>query len=174
MPTSTPRSPLMPVEVTYHVEDKPTPAINVKLYVAGNDFWPRPFFDLPESRVDGTVPIGNTTAEALLDTAYNITQQDFWQEAEARATSLGLGDIEQQGRSGGWLALTDPRLVGLLEDAPNGRRREAREFVEGYRALREWAEGFLADAPRRVASLAQQLAMDELGERAAKRMFASV
>jgi hypothetical protein len=36
----------------------------------------------------------------------------------------------------------------------------------------EWADAFIADAPRKVADLAQQYAMDEAGEPAALRMFA--
>jgi hypothetical protein len=160
--------------VTFH-DDRP--AINVKLHLAGLEFWPESFARLPFSNWPPNTdiqPVGKTTAGDIVDAAYNIVQQDFWHDAQARATELGLGEIEQGGRSGGWLEL--PGLVGRLpcpEHQPMGTICDDEiEALAGYASLREWAYDFLHTAPIRVRDLAEQIAMDELGQRPAQRMFA--
>lgn len=147
----------MSTQVTYHADgyEPARPAINVKVYAAGLDFWP-PTID---NRVDDV--------DRCVAAAYERVQSDFWQAAEEIATQRGLGYIEQAGRSGGWLVFeTDPNYLSA-DSAPLGRE----EWLAGYRSMVEWADAYIADAPRKVRALAQQLAMDEAGESAAKRMF---
>lgn len=142
------------------------PAINVKCYAAGLDFWP----PTPDNRVDA---IDRHVAEA-----YDRVQSDFWQAAQEIATQRGLGEITQEGRSGGWLVIehgdpddmSDCYYHGDECDDPEdvehvaARKQERADWLAAYRALAEWAETWIADAPRKVRDLAQSLAMDAAGE----------
>jgi hypothetical protein len=108
-------------------------------------------------------------AADLIGVAYDRIVSDFWQAATEIAQQKGLGEIEQRGRSGGWLVFTecDPTDPAHWKEAG-----EITEWLAGYRSMVEWADAWIADAPRKVAALAQQLAMDEAGEPAARRFFA--
>lgn len=201
--------------VAYHVEDgEGRPAIRVRDYHAGMDYivaLERLIGPLPESDDDP----GRDDFRAV---AYDRIRELFWHDAATLAEELGLGPIEQQGRSGGWLILTDGRDPESMEDdhicrcghwqtehyAPEanepggcegcfagkhedtlhifaldpeqdtlaeiaGRGGEPsawprHAWLEGYRKLRDWCESYIADAPAKVARLAQSLAIDAAGE----------
>ncbi len=100
-------------------------------------------------------------------------QSDFWQAAEQIATERGLGEIVQEGRSGGWLVFTQYDPIEDPTDDDKDPEVRAR-WLTGYSAMVEWADAWIADAPRKVRNLAQSLAMDEAGEGAARRMFATL
>ena len=136
------------------------PAINVKVHAAGLDFWP----PTPGNIVDAV--------DRHVGAAYERVQSDFWQAAQEIATQRGLGEIAQEGRSGGWLVFLDYDPIEDPTDDDKDPEVRAR-WLTGYAAMTEWAEAFIADAPRKVRELAQSLAMDEAGERAALRMFAT-
>ena len=72
----------------------------------------------------------------------------------AYAAELGLGPIECEGRSGGWLAIveTDP------QDMDNKAQRMA--WLARYRDLRDWCEEKIADAPAATAALMLDMAAD--------------
>jgi hypothetical protein len=147
--------------VTYH-DGKP--AINVKDRHSGMDFVialerlvGSASFVLGES-VDCRYP------ETLRDAAYERIVSDFWQAAEQIAQERGLGTIYQDGRSGGWLVIDADPTHGGEDDADP-------EWLASYRALGEWADAYIADAPAKTASLAQAWKLDELGAGPARRMF---
>lgn len=155
--------------VVYHSDfDGPgRPAINVKDRHSGMDF-----VHAVESLIGGPASgllgesVNGRYPDALRDVAYEITRERFWREAEAIAEPV-LGTIHAEGRSGGWLVLDDDPTNG-------GDERPSREWLAEYRDLVAWSEAFIAEAPAKVAALAQQLAMDEIGRGAARRMFAFV
>lgn len=151
--------------VAYHAERAvwtERPAINVKVYAAGLDFWP-PTFD---NRVDA--------ADRCVAEAYDRVQSDFWQAASEIADQNGLGEITQEGRSGGWLVFTSPGTLNALDPSEDNEcpPEIVRETLAGYRSMVAWADAWIADAPRKVRDLAQQLAMDLAGQSAGERMFA--
>lgn len=152
-------------KVAYHVEDgEGRPAINVKDHNGGEAY------AIAIQRLVGPVlaeRIGSDNERSPSSIAYDRITSDFWQTAEEIAMQRGLGEITQEGRSGGWLVFIDGPYI--LESGPTQRI----EWLAGYRAMVEWAEAWIADAPRKVAALAQQLAMDEAGEPAARRMYGS-
>src|SRR5688500_16538314 len=76
------------------------PAINVKCH--GFD---RAAFDT----LADNPTIGHNEAGSLFDFATELVARSWWEDAENTARSLGLGEIEQEGRSGGWLVFTDGR-----------------------------------------------------------------
>jgi hypothetical protein len=160
--------------VHYHADglyETGRPSIDVKDYHTGEDYWPPEF-----SRGIVRMSMG-ARSEAIVRAAYERVQSDFWQAAQEIAEQNGLGEIAQEGRSGGWLVFTDgrdPQEPGTLNDADtlHGAGYTVKDWLAGYRSMVEWADAFIADAPRKVRDLAQQLAMDEAGEPAARRMFA--
>jgi hypothetical protein len=170
----------MTVSVAYHSDDyRPArPAVNVKVHVPGADYWPDVFRSVPPIAPDGL--IGDY--EPLVEEAHDRIRARFWQDAQGMADSLGLGPIEQEGRSGGWLVLVgagDPALM----DCPNAGEdhfcdpcdafeSQRADWLAAYRLLFTWCADQVREAPARVAALAQQLAMDEIGVEPARRMFA--
>ena len=159
----------MSTAVTYHNAEAfgpARPAINVKDHHSGMDF----VIALQRLVGDAAVVLGESVncryPETLRDIAYERVVSDFWQSAEHIARERGLGMIYQEGRSGGWLVIDNDPTHGGDDDAPP-------EWLAGYRAMTEWADAWIADAPRKVAALAQSIAMDELGAPAAARMFAT-
>lgn len=161
--------------VAYHVEDGAgRPAINVKDHNGGTAYTialQRAVGPAVAERLRGRDDQG-TGPYAI---AYERIVSDFWQAAEEIATQRGLGEITQEGRSGGWLVFTsyDPQNPSGCDDCGGSETEaEVREWLAAYRSMVEWAETWIADAPRKVAALAQQYAMDEAGEAAARRMFA--
>jgi hypothetical protein len=178
----------METNVHYHVEDGiGRPAIDVKDHHSGMDFVfaVERLIGGPASGLLGE-SVNAVYPSTLRDIAYERIVSDFWQAAEEIATQRGLGEITQEGRSGGWLVFTDGRDPRMMsggewrdpEDAdPDDAYvqiaiEERAEWLAGYRSMVEWADAWIADAPRKVAALAQQYAMDEAGEPAARRMFA--
>lgn len=181
--------------VSYHRDGfgPARPAVNVKVYTSHQVMLP-PGFE--RAYDNGTTRLPE--ADRLINAAWDQLQERFWQDAAGMADSLGLGPIEQEGRSGGWLVLTDGRdpqdpttlrnVCGLCltcwplprssgtechdDECPCHGERAAKEWLAAYRKLSGWCAKQVAAAPARVAALAQQLAMDELGAEPARRMFA--
>lgn len=154
----------MTTTVTYHSDGYAAarPAINVKCRTAGADCWP-PAGIFPEA---GTPGENDQDYDALVGTAYERVQSDFWQAASEIATQRGLGEITQEGRSGGWLVLTDPPFTH--EEYPDV---PCEEWLAAYTALHDWCDREVAAAPDRVKALAHQYGMDRVGYPAARRMF---
>jgi hypothetical protein len=141
-----------PVSVAYHSDYlRPgRPAINVKV---------RPFhFDAAYSAAHDALAanpmVGEEGANFLGECAYEALAEEFWRDAAAYAEELGLGAIEQEGRSGGWLVIadTDPR------DMDNNAQRSA--WLARYRDLRAWCEEQIAGAPAATAALMLDMAAD--------------
>lgn len=155
--------------VTYHRDGygPARPAVNVKVHVTGRDYWPDAF-DVNDEAAE----IGRSTSLSFMEVAYDRIVTDFWQDAADLAADLGLGPIEQEGRSGGWLVLTDGSWPDL-EDPDDGLPADRAAWLAAYRQLSDWCAEQVRSAPARVAALAQQLAMDELGAEPATRMFAT-
>ena len=162
-------------EVQYHRDGwgPGRPAVDVKDHHAGMDY------RIALERLVGSAA-GADAIEAEDDypgdgngRAYSILQERFWQDAETLAEEYGLGPIEQEGRSGGWLVLTDGRdpqdpetfCADTAEDDGAHAADATREWLAAYRKLRDWCEAEVASAPARVAALAQSLAIDAAGER---------
>jgi hypothetical protein len=163
-------------EVSYHSDYGAggRPAINVKLHVPGIDYWP-----------DEIDVLGHDVAADLVERAFNEIAEGFWRDAEQQAETLGLGPIEQQGRSGGWLVFTDGRdpremetdreftLEEFRDDPSAGYySRERGDWLTAYGVMREWCEAQLREAPERVRERARSLAIDEIAAPAGARMFA--
>jgi hypothetical protein len=163
-----------PVTVHYHAEpgEPARPAINVKCHVAGPVLWPKGWEDHPGGWALTGGPDQVRRASAFIDAAWDSVASDFWQAAEEQADRRGLGPIHQAGRSGGWLVFElDP--VALCECRPRASSHQPTDaecplnnWLDGYAAMREWAEAYIAAAPARVRDLAQGMAMDEIGSRA--------
>ncbi len=147
----------MTTAVTYHTDrySPARPAINVKCHVAGVNFWPEGWSHAAPFSFDRGM---------LVELSYSRVVSTFWQNAQKLATQLELGHVEQEGRSGGWLVLADPR-------DPSDPCEDYEAWLEGYSSLSAWCEVFIVAAPDRVAAAAQQLALDLLGEGPAYRMF---
>lgn len=174
--------------VAYHADRaayEARPAINVKCHRAGRVFWPT----LPTTpHFPGASDAFDEAMGKHVEVAYERVQSDFWMTAEQIAEQNGLGPIEQEGRSGGWLVFTDGRDpqdpetfcdgdgIDHADDDAGTRRADhmptVKDWLAAYRSMVEWAETWIADAPRKVRDLAQQYAMDAAGEAAALRMFA--
>lgn len=71
-------------------------------------------------------PEGGTDAER--ERAYHIAVNRWWRTAQAIADAHGVGDICQDGRSGGWLVAPD------AEDHPNAEDFEATIKAHLHRA----------------------------------------
>lgn len=162
----------MTVSVAYHADGygPARPAVNVK---CGSP-WGAAEYALADSL--GSVE----RAEGYLETAFESLAARFWSDAAEMALALGLGPIEQEGRSGGWLVLTDGRdpqdMAVACDSTVESIRYEAQSerasWLAAYRQLADWCAEQVRTAPARVAALAQQLAMDEIGAEPARRMFA--
>lgn len=145
------------VEVNYH-GDTDRPGIKVRDPHPGISY---SYPDLEEA-------LGEERTAEYTQAAYELVRSDFWAEAEQRALHAGLGNIEQGGRSGGWLLFeVDPRYLSA-DSGPLGRA----EWLAGYAAMRDWAREWIADAPRKVRRTTEQIAMEEVGVGAARRFFA--
>lgn len=153
----------MSTTVKYHRDGfaEGRPAINVKCYTSHQVMLPDGF---QAAYANGTVHLDDIAGD-LIDAAAARVASDFWQAAEEMADQRGLGGIEQEGRSGGWLVFTDSDP----DDEPDADK--AAHWLAGYRAMTEWADAYIAAAPGKVSRLAQQYAMDEAGNSAARRMF---
>ncbi len=166
----------MATVVSYHADGYAAarPAINVKVYG---------YAGLEHGKLYAT--LGDRRAEPLYEIAEEQVYGEFWADAASMAADLGLGPIEQEGRSGGWLVLTDGRDPQdpdtieyvrddeyTLDDPSVGQEIAVREWLAAYRQLADWCADQVREAPARVARLAQQLAMDEVGAEPARRMFA--
>jgi hypothetical protein len=126
------------------------PSINVKVRAPGYAF--------RSVDVDTAMP---DRTDAIHELAYERVQSDFWQAAEELADQYGIGPIAQAGRSGGWLEF--PNMDSLSEPTA--------EWLAAFQAFDAWVDAEVNAAPARVAALAQQMAMDELGARAVNQPF---
>lgn len=153
--------------VQYHTDGygRPArPAVNVKVH--GTDFAAYDRLCAAISNVDD-----------LYQRAEEVIFARFWSDAADMAASLGLGPITQEGRSGGWLVLTDGRSPELYTPSTTDKEdvrayaAARRDWLAAYRKLADWCAERVHTAPARVAALAQQLAMDELGAEPAHRMW---
>jgi hypothetical protein len=158
--------------VTYHADGygPARPGINVKSHHSGMHL----VHELQRLVGDPAVVLGESVncryPSDRLELAYERVQSDFWQAAEELANQYGLGPIIQEGRSGGWLVFTDgrdPAEPGTLTDtdtlhgAPYGRA----DWLRAYAAFSAWADAYIASVPGRIARLAHDAAMDDLGAR---------
>jgi hypothetical protein len=149
--------------VAYHTDgfSRPhRPAINVKCY--GTD---RIAFDRLASS------IGERKAEELTQAAWEQLAEEFWTLAEEESDSLGLGPIESEGRSGGWLVFTDGRdpedglpCVNHRYDGWNDRCvacvARQRAWLRRYRTMQTWVADYIADVPAECARIAAEIATD--------------
>lgn len=145
-------------EVTYHSDyGRPgRPAINVKVHGGG---------PMRSSAVDDGLP---DQADELHEQAWEVVAERFWDEATAEAEHLGLGAIEQEGRSGGWLVIPDitPGHPDY-EATPNERRA----WLRRYDALRRWCADYVSRADGMTRELSQDMAIERVSRSAVRRMF---
>lgn len=148
-------------EVQYHAEMwRPArPAINVKSYGSGwND--PR-VIELERAQ-------GQEATEAYLQTAWEQYAEEWWIDAADMARELGLGPIEQEGRSGGWLVFSDGRDPADMFDTEECEDPEACEgltdramWLSAYRQMVEWCRETIHNAPDAIAQMAVEMANAE-------------
>lgn len=133
-------------EVAYHSEysGDARPAIRVKVY----DFDRETFDRLTRS-------MGEARAEQLFEYAQYAVASAWWDEAAAMADALGLGGIEQEGRSGGWLVFTDGR------DPLDMGGKVRRDWLAAYREMAEWCRTSLEQIPAEIAQAAVDMANAE-------------
>lgn len=96
----------MTPNVEHHAEycQPSKPAVNVKddvLYARTE-----PYATLIEQ-------VGENVAESL----YRRVQEGFWMDADVLADEAGYGEAHSEGRSGGWLVVSDPPDVELELEA---------------------------------------------------------
>lgn len=146
------------------------PAVNVKVYATINDpATVRAWEEIGSALGDDPdlgVYAGN--AERLYRQAEEQAFARFWADAAEKAAELGLGPIEQEGRSGGWLVLTDgrdPRRMGYDGMGDDIGEEDKIEWLASYRALSEWCAGRVAAAPREIARLAREAAIEIVAHR---------
>lgn len=149
----------MSTEVSYHADgySAARPAINVKVYGYGRGW---------DSELLNGLDVDQ--ADSYLDAAREDVYSDFWQQAEDRSIALGLGPIIIEGRSGGWLALTDGRDPADMNCANHSSYRPSdtcvacvairTAWLRRYQKLRDWCESEVREAPRRVVTLAEEYA----------------
>lgn len=124
------------------------PAVNVKVRARFHD--DRDYRGVYE-RIEANPMLD---ADALAEQAWDYIARRFWDDAAIQAESLGLGRIEQEGRSGGWLVLADGRDPSDM--APDERR----DWLAAYSALVEWCDRQIAAAPIETARVLQAYAAD--------------
>lgn len=158
--------------VSYHTDGftRPhRPAVNVKVHGFDRAAFERLALALGE---DYDLGEHAPKADAYYQGAEEQVYEAFWMDAEAMAADLGLGPIEQEGRSGGWLVLTDGRDPQDGSMACVNHRYGVSErcvaclairkaWLTRYRKLREWCEAEVKAAPDRIAALA----LDQATER---------
>lgn len=144
--------------VSYHAEmyHEARPAINVKCYATG----PRDTFETLERN------IGARETERLYEVAWIDLVDAFWSEATDEAESLGLGPIESEGRSGGWLVFTDGRdpqdmeLCDTINSEPCTMACRA-GWLAAYRSMTEWCRDYIAAVPAELDRIALEIANAE-------------
>lgn len=135
--------------VAYHSDylRSARPAVNVKVRMLHADRDYAALYD----RIAGNPTLD---ADALAEAAWEYVCRRFWDDAAIEADRLGLGAIEQEGRSGGWLVLTDGRdpldMVG----------NERRSWLARYRRLVEWCDRQTAAAGIETARVLRAYAAD--------------
>lgn len=146
------------------------PAINVKYH---GRLWADTDYDRIMRRLAGNPAIGEAESERMAEQAYDQIAAAFWSDAADQAQWLGLGAIEQEGRSGGWLVLTDGRdpadpetfgfsVEGETGDEPWTRQEEQaiRAWLAAYRQMVEWCAERLAAVPGEMTAILEDMAAD--------------
>lgn len=130
--------------VAYHADghDAARPAVNVKLGLYDQ----RPLDELRAT-------LGEAEADALIELAQEIVVNDALNDAAYLARQSGLGEIEQEGRSGGWLVFTDGR-----DPQDSMTFDERRDWLAAYRKFAAWCDTEVAAIPERATRLAANLA----------------
>jgi len=139
--------------VAYHSDyfGPARPAINVKIPWSGYGSQEEAIRD----RLTANPAIGEDRTEELFRTAEEIILREAWSDAEQEAERLGLGPIEQEGRSGGWLVFSDGRDPQEF----GGAKRIA--WLAAYRAMVAFCEDYIRAIPLEIAELAEQMALGE-------------
>jgi hypothetical protein len=117
------------------------PAINVKVHDRDMDGYEQLEASMGEKR-----------AQELYEIAEEFVGRWWWEAAEQEANELGLGPIEQEGRSGGWLVFTDGR--DPLEFGGKPRL----DWLRAYSAMVEFCRESLAEIPAEIQREAEELA----------------
>jgi hypothetical protein len=183
-------------EVAYHYDRSARPAINVKVYARFDSDVRRRLeaaLDPSESTIDtrskrmvkDAAEKFGLDVDTLYEQSFEDLQQQWWDEAEQKAKTLGLGPIEAEGRSGGWLVFTDGRdpqnmlrgeieqgiverfptefELGIAESDGNVGMTydddDRRAWLTGYRAMVEWCAQSIRDYSADLDRAAVQLAL---------------
>lgn len=157
-------------EVAYHGDGfRPArPAINVKHYGPFADGAGRDLIEKLEAEFGRQWVEGRGGYDGALAAATEDASRQWWEDAAEAAKGYGLGEIEQEGRSGGWLVFADGRdpqdMAPVDECATCGdpedtalhdehctfgaghehhafvalENTERREWLAGYRKMVEW------------------------------------
>jgi hypothetical protein len=78
--------------------------------------------------------------------------RNWWELATEQANELRLGEIEQEGRSGGWLVFSDGR------DPLDFGGKARIEWLRAYKAMVKWCEESIAAVPDEIGRTAVELA----------------
>lgn len=135
-------------QVSFHRDnpyDVGRPAVNVKVYGIAD----RAIYDLIETVT------GEANAQQCFEVAEAEVFSDFWDESlPAMAESLGF-EVEQEGRSGGWVVVTNQDPMAMEGE-------ELKEFLRKYRILKEFCFREVAEAPGRIGARAQEFAIEKV------------
>lgn len=148
-------------QVSYH-RDNPfamaRPAVNVKVNFGRMDLeYDEIAHALDEYPESGVAHRTNRLYEIAQEQVFEA----FWIEAATKADELGLGEIEQEGHSGGWLVLAEGRDLSVSYDR-KASIAERSDWLAAYRQLAAWCAERVAAAPAEIAKLARELAIEEV------------
>lgn len=129
--------------VAYHADygRGARPAINVKV---------RGFDSATFDRLAAS--IGEQETENLFEAGWERMVEQFWMDAEVMADGLGLGPIESEGRSGGWLVFADGR------DPQDFGGKARIDWLRAYRQMVDWCAEQVRSAPAEQARIAEEIA----------------
>lgn len=139
------------------------PAINVKYH---GRLWADTDYDRIMRRLAGNPAIGEAESERMAEQAYEQIAAAFWSDAADQARWLGLGAIEQEGRSGGWLVFSDGYDPDEdydygYDDADLAAAAERQQrWLAAYRQMVEWCAEQLAAVPGDMVAILEDMAAD--------------
>lgn len=146
--------------IRYHADhlEPARPAIDVKLNQSIRSGGRR---QLDETRDMLTNVLGETETESLVEIAQNIVFEQFWTEDLPRVAKVLGFEVQQVGKSGGWVVITN---ADLLND-PDATDTARKDWVSRYSQLRDFCDRETAEAFNRMSVTARNLAQDDMGRR---------
>lgn len=140
--------------IRYHADnmEPARPAIDVKLHGVTR-------VKLEQTRDLLTNALGEDVTDELFQIAEDRVYGQFWNEDLPRMAQVLGFEIEQAGRSGGWVVITngDP-----LND-PDATNKVQKDWVSRYSQLRDFCDRETSEALNRMAETAREIALTVKG-----------